>query len=486
MTESRDRKTLMAADLNALSDSDFAYIDSNGDRHLPIPDAAHVQAALSRFGQTQFDNAADKAATAKKLLAAAKKFEINVGDDTDVSNAARSADPATKTCPLCNGTKKIRDGNVKCPECNGTGTIPVEQKSAQIPATPRKKIPMNKINTRSFNLSDVQVRSSDDGTKTHFSGYASTTDQPYDVQDFMGQYAETIRSGAFTKTLRDGGNVPLLFNHGGMPIASTSAGTMSLTEDRNGLKVDADLDRRQSLTNDICIALERRDLAQMSFSFQATRDKWSNQGQNRDVLEARLFDASIVTYPANPATTAELRAALAQTMGVEGTARWNEFLKGYEYSERQLRAAFEILNSVTDIEFREGKTISAATAEALQTALDALHAADDKLSEVQPILIQVNSSLDEGQKAIAETLSVNDPDGDPNDTGFEANGDDSKDTTAVKGSATGLANGGTGQGDSAISPPDGAGPRSNEPVTQKVVPASVLETRAMLKELQRA
>lgn len=75
----------------ALDDSDFAYVDSDGDRHLPIPDAAHVRAALARFGQTQFDNAADKKTAAKKILAAAKKFDIDVSEDTDVTEAAKAA-----------------------------------------------------------------------------------------------------------------------------------------------------------------------------------------------------------------------------------------------------------------------------------------------------------------------------------------------------------------------------------------------------------
>jgi hypothetical protein len=61
---------------NDLNDSDFAYIDSEGNRKLPIHDSAHVSAALARFNQTDFDNAQDKASALKKVCAAAKSFNI--------------------------------------------------------------------------------------------------------------------------------------------------------------------------------------------------------------------------------------------------------------------------------------------------------------------------------------------------------------------------------------------------------------------------
>jgi class 3 adenylate cyclase len=59
-----------------LPNSAFAYIDSRGQRRLPINDEAHVRNALSRFNQTTFEDeeARDRART--RLLRAAKKFGI--------------------------------------------------------------------------------------------------------------------------------------------------------------------------------------------------------------------------------------------------------------------------------------------------------------------------------------------------------------------------------------------------------------------------
>lgn len=85
-----DRAAFDAADLDKLSTSDFAYIDSKGGKHLPINDAAHVRNALARFDQTQFDSTDDKSAAMAKIQAAAKKFGVDSGkrDDHDAEIAA--------------------------------------------------------------------------------------------------------------------------------------------------------------------------------------------------------------------------------------------------------------------------------------------------------------------------------------------------------------------------------------------------------------
>ena len=71
-----------------LPDSDFAYIDKDGDRHLPINDEEHVRNAIARFDQTEFDNAAERERARKKIVAAARKHDIEI-DDAD--NVAKSA-----------------------------------------------------------------------------------------------------------------------------------------------------------------------------------------------------------------------------------------------------------------------------------------------------------------------------------------------------------------------------------------------------------
>lgn len=73
-----------------LRDRSFAYIDKGGDRHLPINDASHVRNAIARFGQTEFESATAKHQAAQRIVAAAKRYEIEVAEDDDVMRASRS------------------------------------------------------------------------------------------------------------------------------------------------------------------------------------------------------------------------------------------------------------------------------------------------------------------------------------------------------------------------------------------------------------
>jgi class 3 adenylate cyclase len=59
-----------------LPDSAFAYVDSRGNRRLPINDAAHVRNALARFNQVVFEDEEARERGRTRLLKAAKKYGI--------------------------------------------------------------------------------------------------------------------------------------------------------------------------------------------------------------------------------------------------------------------------------------------------------------------------------------------------------------------------------------------------------------------------
>ncbi len=75
---------------NRLHNSSFAWIDDQGERHLPINDEDHVRNAIARFGQTNFDEPGAKSEAARKILAAAKEYGIDVSSSDDVAKAAKS------------------------------------------------------------------------------------------------------------------------------------------------------------------------------------------------------------------------------------------------------------------------------------------------------------------------------------------------------------------------------------------------------------
>ena len=80
---------LTTAKRERLHDTSFAYIDKDGERHLPINDESHVRNAISRFDQTDFEDASAKHAAARKIVAAAKRHDIDVDESSDVATAAK-------------------------------------------------------------------------------------------------------------------------------------------------------------------------------------------------------------------------------------------------------------------------------------------------------------------------------------------------------------------------------------------------------------
>src|SRR5207244_12716079 len=61
---------------NQLQESGVAYIDSSGQRRLPINDEAHVRNARARVNQVRFEDDAARDRARTRLLKAAKKHGI--------------------------------------------------------------------------------------------------------------------------------------------------------------------------------------------------------------------------------------------------------------------------------------------------------------------------------------------------------------------------------------------------------------------------
>lgn len=163
------------------------------------------------------------------------------------------------------------------------------------------------VEKRSTAFRDVDLKSLANGTGGEtltFRGYASVTETPYEMSDWLGDYTEVLRHGAFAKTLAERADVPFKINHGGLTLARTKSGTMRLAEDSTGLHVEADLDPTSSLVRDLQSAMDRGDVDEMSFAFMVMRQEWSPDFSQRDITEVNLNkgDVSVVNYGANPAT----------------------------------------------------------------------------------------------------------------------------------------------------------------------------------------
>lgn len=153
----------------------------------------------------------------------------------------------------------------------------------------------------------VEFRVADDGT-VEIEGYATVWDTPYDVAGGAPYgWSEVISRGAADKALAERDDTRLLVNHDGIPLARTKSGTLTLEADPVGLLTRARLDPKNPTVAELRSAMERGDIDEMSFAFRATRQEWNDDYTERRITEVRLFDVSVVTYPANPATHVQLR-----------------------------------------------------------------------------------------------------------------------------------------------------------------------------------
>lgn len=168
---------------------------------------------------------------------------------------------------------------------------------------------------RRLRLADLELR--DAGSDTvELRGYATVWDFPYEVAGGpqMGGWTETMAAGAATRTLNAKPDVRLLVNHEGLPLARTKSGTLQLQADERGLMVVAPaLDLRNPAVQELRSAMDRGDVDEMSMGFRVTRNEWNTDYTDRVIREIALdvsgADVSVVTFPANPATVAQMRAA---------------------------------------------------------------------------------------------------------------------------------------------------------------------------------
>jgi HK97 family phage prohead protease len=159
----------------------------------------------------------------------------------------------------------------------------------------------------------VEIRADGDSGNFTVRGYASVVEHAYDVYGGpeKGGWTETIARDAFNVTLAAKPDVAFLINHDGIPLARTRSGTLALSADNTGLASEASVDGASPLGQTLRSAMARGDLDQMSFGFRVTRQEWSEDYTERRITEVSLDhgDVSIVTYPANPATSMSIVSA---------------------------------------------------------------------------------------------------------------------------------------------------------------------------------
>ena len=181
-------------------------------------------------------------------------------------------------------------------------TVTEERKSAMATA---ERITMN---------AEVRAVATDDGS-LKIAGYAATFNQEAENLSFR----EQIAPGAFTRSLESADPIFLLVNHQSdqLPLASTQSGTLKLTQDKVGLRMEANLDPANPRAAELASALTRGDVNKMSFAFSINPGGESRDGGVRTITDCTLYEVSVVNMPAYDSTQVGMRSTQDEAEALE-------------------------------------------------------------------------------------------------------------------------------------------------------------------------
>jgi len=294
-----------------------AMKNDDGSISYPIADAEDLSKAIKAVGRGN----ADHDSIRLHIIEQAAKLGLSdqIPDNWDKTDGSltdqKSADVNSedrKDCPTCNGDGKIKGNTTKCPDCDGTG-----KRAARRPRARREMALQHEM--RRFHTNEIRAGKQTDDGLVPLEGVVIRYGVPYEVNDMAGTFTETIHRGAATNVLAGKPDIRMLFNHDGMPLARTGANaSLDAWEEDDGLHIRAMVDPRQTIANDLIVALERGTVTQMSVGMQVDReqDQWSGEDEYglpnvRNIFGLdNIFDASAVTYPASTTTTLALASRM--------------------------------------------------------------------------------------------------------------------------------------------------------------------------------
>ncbi len=143
--------------------------------------------------------------------------------------------------------------------------------------------------TRSTLVSPFNLkRLDDDGS---FEGYGSV----FGIRDSFG---DVVAKGAFSRTLKEDHRPALLWQHDThAPIGVYT----EIREDDIGLFVKGKFTEGVALADEALLLLKAGALDGLSIGFQTKRSDLDEETGDREILEVKLFEVSLVTFPANEA-----------------------------------------------------------------------------------------------------------------------------------------------------------------------------------------
>lgn len=167
-----------------------------------------------------------------------------------------------------------------------------------------ERVNVQDLEYRTFSADLTEIRASDNGDGMTFAGYAWR----YNAPSLPLPFTERIAPGAFTRSLKSRADIRAYVNHNDeLLLGSTRAKTLRIEDRADGGYVEIDLPQTGA-GNDVRVLTKRGDISGMSFGFSTVRDDWSDDGTERTLLEAKIYEVSVVTgIPAYPQTSAQIR-----------------------------------------------------------------------------------------------------------------------------------------------------------------------------------
>ena len=169
---------------------------------------------------------------------------------------------------------------------------------------------------RAMKVDDAEVRKDAETSTLNFSGHAAVFNERTWIGPKKWGFWEELSEGFFDDVLDD--DAAFLVNHDPNIVLARNGKTMKLSTDERGLVADAQWDPTDPDAVKWANRVNRGDVSQMSFAFTVAEEKWSEDDdgvETRTLLKAdRLYDASLVTYPAYAGTDGAMRDAAAEVV----------------------------------------------------------------------------------------------------------------------------------------------------------------------------
>jgi HK97 family phage prohead protease len=168
----------------------------------------------------------------------------------------------------------------------------------------------NSPESRAMFAREVRVEGGAEGQPPKIVGYAAVFDS---YSEDLGGFREIIRPGAFAAALAASPDVRALIDHNpSLVLARTKSGTLTIVEDAKGLRFEL-TPPDTTAARDLMASMKRGDISGASFAFDVRDfgDSWGKDEKGKWVRELKsvnLYDVSVVTYPAYPATETALRS----------------------------------------------------------------------------------------------------------------------------------------------------------------------------------